>query len=157
MDYEDTAPVQLAPEPGKARAMSLAVQAIVAVKREFGKDLTPDMIPELHAALALELLPTPVPYEAELGLQDENGKRYLVKACTANARRVDVYTWDFDYLVLVNLADDYTLQGMWRLPIQRAAPLFTRRADHPRSRALQSKLKANAEFVTGTALDATSR
>jgi hypothetical protein len=35
-----------------------------------------------------------------------------------------VNNFDFDFLILVNVDDEYRIQGMWRLPVARAKDLF---------------------------------
>ena len=49
--------------------------------------------------------------------------------------------------MLVNLGDDYTLKGMWRLPVESAQKLFVFREKFRKYQATQKVVKANAQLV----------
>lgn len=59
-----------------------------------------------------------------------------------------VNNFDFDYLVLVNLSNDYTLSGMWRLPVNGARQIFVLREKYRKYQATQKSVKANGESIT---------
>jgi hypothetical protein len=60
---------------------------------------------------------------------------------------VDVNNFDFDYLMLVNLREDYSLKGIWRLPVSVAQKIFVFREKFRKYQATQKSVKANAETV----------
>ena len=108
-------------------AIRNAVKALVEFKREFNRDLTVSMLAERYVALELDLLPASVVNEQGFDLISTDGKRYQVKQRGSGVLNVDVNNFEFDYLVLVNLADDYSVRGMWRLSVEKARTLFVYR------------------------------
>jgi hypothetical protein len=54
--------------------------------------------------------------------------------------------------VLVNLADDYSVRGMWRLPVEKARTLFVYREKFRKYQAMQTSVKRNAEALALTKL-----
>lgn len=129
-------------------AIAMAVQAFVRFKREFNRDLTPSMLAEMYVALRLDLTPEQLCNRQGFDLMSSDGKRYQVKQRGANVQNVDVNNFDFDYLVLVNMGDDYSLAGMWCLPVETARKLFVFREKFREYQATQKSVKANAELVT---------
>jgi hypothetical protein len=59
-----------------------------------------------------------------------------------------VNNFDFDYLVLVNMSDDYRVTGIWRLDVQKARMLFTHREKFRKHQATQNAVKKAAERLT---------
>jgi hypothetical protein len=76
-----------------------------------------------------------------------DGDRYQVKHRGEEVLNVDVNNFDFDYLMLVNLREDYSLKGMWRLPVAVARKVFVFREKFRKYQATQKSVKANAEAV----------
>ena len=128
-------------------AIEIAVQALVRFKREFNRDLTPSVLAELYVALEFDLVPAQLCNHPGFDLTGSDGKRYQVKQRGSEVLNVDVNNFDFDYLVLVNLGDDYALKGMWRLPVEAAQKLFVFREKFRKYQATQKAVKANAEPV----------
>jgi hypothetical protein len=93
-------------------AIRSAVEALVAFKRVFNRDLTPSILAELYVALELGLAPTQLCNQSGFDLMSCDGVRYQVKHRHADVLNVDLNNFDFDYLVLVNMGDDYSLNGM---------------------------------------------
>jgi hypothetical protein len=106
------------------------------------------MIAELYVALELDLLPTSVLNHQGFDLIGADGKRYQVKQRGCDVLNVDVNNFDFDFLVLVNLADDYRVRGMWRLPVEKSRALFVHREKFRKYQSTQKCVKENAEALT---------
>ena len=124
-----------------------AVKALAEFKREFRLDLTPSLLAELYVALALNLALAGRRNQPGFDLLDDNGRRYQVKERDPETQNVDTNSFDFDYLVLVNLADDYSLLGMWKLDVASARSLFTYREKFRKYQATQKTIKEKAEKI----------
>lgn len=127
--------------------VALAVDALVRFKREFNRDLTPSVLAELYVARELSLVPVDLCNNPGYDLLGDDGKRYQVKQRGENVLNVDVNNFDFDYLMLVNLGEDYALKGMWRLPVRNAQKLFVFREKFRKYQATQKAVKAHSEEV----------
>lgn len=136
-----------ASEDRRHTAIRDAVKALVEFRREFNRDLSSSMLAELYVALELDLLPASVPNQQGFDLIAADGKRYQVKQRGIDVLNVDVNNFDFDFLVLVNLADDYRVRGMWRLPVQKARELFVHREKFRKYQATQKCVRENAEAL----------
>ena len=126
-------------------AIQVALQALVLYKREFNRDLTPAVLAELYVALELDLVPAQLCNHPGFDLMGNDGKRYQIKQRGSEVLNLDVNNFEFDYLILVNLGDDYTLKGMWRLPVDAAQKLFVFREKFRKYQATQKTVKANAQ------------
>ncbi len=60
---------------------------------------------------------------------------------------MDVNNFDFDYLTLVNLGDDYVLKGMWRLYVDDVRELFVFREKFRKYQATQKAVKAKGSEI----------
>ena len=134
-------------DESKRAAIQTAVQALVQFKREFNRDLTPSILAELYVALELDLAPAQLCNHPGFDLVGRDGKRYQVKQRGCDVLNVDVNNFDFDYLVLVNLSEDYALKGMWRLPVGVAQELFVFREKFRKYQATQKSVKSRAEVL----------
>jgi hypothetical protein len=134
----------------KYAAIRNAVKALVEFKREFNRDLTVSLLAELYVALELDLLPASLSNQQGFDLIDAEGKRYQVKQRGCDVLNVDVNNFDFDYLVLVNLTEDYAVQGMWRLPVEKARALFVHREKFRKYQATQKSVKHIADALSLT-------
>lgn len=132
----------------KHAAIRDAVKALVEFKREFNRNLTVSLLSELYVALELDLLPAPLSNQRGFDLIGPDGKRYQVKQRGAEVLNVDVNNFEFDYLVLVNLSDDYSVRGMWLLPVDKARALFVHREKFRKYQATQKTVKQNAETLS---------
>ena len=83
--------------------------------------------------------------EPGFDLVSNEGTRYQVKVRTPSTLNVDVNNFDFDYLILVNLSDDYRMTGIWRLGVDKARSLFTHREKFRKHQATQKAVKDAAE------------
>jgi hypothetical protein len=124
-----------------------AVKALVEFKREFKSDLSISLLAELYVALELDLLPASVSNQQGFDLIAADGTRYQVKKRGRDVLNVDVNNFDFDYLVLVNLVNDYGIAGMWRLSVEKARSLFVHREKFRKYQATQKAVKQNAEAL----------
>jgi|ERR1700722_5197763 hypothetical protein len=139
--------MERSPSESQKAAIEIAVRALVRFKREFNRDLTPSLLAELYVVLELDLTPAELCNHVGFDLLGRDGKRYQVKQRWYDVLNVDVNNFDFDFLVLVNLSDDYMLKGMWRLPVEVAQELFVFREKFRKYQATQKSVKANAEPV----------
>lgn len=132
----------------KHAAIRDAVKALVEFKREFNRDLTVSLLAELYVALELDLLPATLSNQQGFDLIGADGQRCQVKQRGCDVLNVDVNNFDFDYLVLVNLADDYSVRGMWKLPVEKARTIFVHREKFRKYQATQRAVKQNVEALT---------
>jgi hypothetical protein len=116
-------------------------------KREFNRDLTASVLAELYVARELDLVAAESCNHLGYDLPGGDGNRYQVKQRGEEVLNVDVNNFDFDYLILVNLREDYSLKGIWRLPMAVARKLFVSREKFRKYQATQKSVKANAEAV----------
>lgn len=119
-----------------------AIEVMAEFRRTFGRELKPDFVAELYAAYELGLEVFLSPNEPGYDAVDPTGKRYEIKE--RNAQNVDLNSFNFDYLILVNLDEDYHLLGMWKLSRERAQSIFVKREKFKKYQATQDKVKANA-------------
>ncbi len=131
----------------KRIVIETAVQALVQFKLAFNRDLSSSMLAELYVALQLNLLPIEGCNHPGYDLVSRDGTKYQVKQRHADVLNVDTNNFDFDYLVLVNLTDDFRLKGMWRLSVEGARKLFVRREKFRKYQASQKAVKAAAEIL----------
>ncbi|MBZ5636901.1 MAG: hypothetical protein LAO55_27575 [Acidobacteriia bacterium] len=147
---KETLPERQSAADTKRDAIRNAVQALVQFKREFKRDLTASLLAELYVAMELDLLPATISNQQGFDLIGGDGKRYQVKHRGCDVLNVDVNNFDFDYLVLVNLAEDYRVEGMWMLPVENARALFVHREKFRKFQATQKCVKKNGEALSLT-------
>jgi len=140
--------MEQAPTEHTLETIALAVEALVRFKREFNRDLTPSVLAELYVARELGLVPVDLCNHPGYDLLGDDGMRYQVKQRGENVLNVDVNNFDFDYLMLVNLGEDYALKGMWGLHVDDARKLFVFREKFRKYQATQRAVKAAAGEVT---------
>lgn len=131
----------------KISAFKNAVTAMAEFRRIFSRDLEPSFIGELYAAEKLNLKINLSSTEPGFDAIDSDGARYEIKYRSITTQNVDVNNFNFDYLVLVNLDDNYQLIEMWRLKFEMAEQIFTHRGKHRKYQATQDKLKRFGERV----------
>jgi len=122
-----------------------AISAMAEFRRAFGRDLKPDFIAELYASRELGLTLREKPNEQGFDAIDRDGKRYEIKH--RRAQNVDLNNFGFDFLVLVNLDDDFRVAGMWRMTVDKAKEIFQWRDRFNKYQATQAKAKANSVKV----------
>lgn len=114
-------------------------------KRTFGRGVDSSVVAELYVAKELGLQICTGINEPGYDALGPDGERYQIKF--RNAQNVDVNNFDFDYLVLVNLDDDYRLIGAWRITVAQAHEIFTWRAKFRKHQATQAQVKSVAERI----------
>ena len=124
-----------------------SIDAMSEFKAAFGRGLSGDFLAELYAAKALKLqvLGLNHPGYDALG---ENEERYQIKYRSLSTQNVDVGSFDFDYLVLVNLDEEYRPAGLWRITAEQAQAVFTQRVKFRKYQTTQNKIKSVGEFIT---------
>lgn len=121
--------------------------ALSAFKRAFGRDVAPDFVAELYVAREFYLELSTRRNEPGADAVDAEGRRYQVKFRSAGTLNVDVNNFDFDFVVLVNLNDDYGLAGLWRMGLATAQGVFAHRPAYRKWQATQVRFKAAAEQI----------
>lgn len=101
-----------------------ALMAMRRFKEVFGRSLDHGFVAELHAARELGLTIVDGMNEPGFDAADRAGTRYQIKSRSLAATSVDVNNFDFDLLVLINMDDDYQLQGMWSITAAQAQEIF---------------------------------
>lgn len=129
----------------KIRVFEKATVAMAEFRRAFNRDLKPDSIAELYVCKRLGLNINLSPYESGFDAIDSFGKRYQIKY--RRAQNVDVNNFNFEYIILVNLDDNYQPAGMWRITSDQAKKLFTPRPKFRKSQVTQKKFKNIAERI----------
>jgi hypothetical protein len=129
------------------RVFDKAVKAMADFKRTFGRDLTPSLLAELYVALELDLSPVSAPNTPGFDLLSSDGKRYQVKQRSPKTLNIDINNFDFDYLVLVNMSEDYHPTGIWQLEVAKARSLFVYREKFRKYQTTQKSFKNVAESI----------
>ena len=124
-----------------------ALSAMAEFRQVFGRRLDEPVVAEIWVAQELGLEMSPRVNEPGFDLIDPTGVRYQVKYRSINTQNVDVNNFDFDYLVLVNLDEDYRLTGMWCITVEQARRIFTPRNKFRKFQATQKKVKATTERI----------
>ena len=112
----------------------------------FQRNIDVSFVAELHATEKFELELNDTSTERGYDAKDRNGNRYQVKY--RSAQNVDTNNFEFDYIVLVTLDDDYQLMGIWRATVGQAREIFAWRPKVRKYQATQKKFKKKAEPVT---------
>jgi hypothetical protein len=131
-------------EQDRLIAFEAVLPAISAFKRAFGRDLSADLVAELYAAREFNLELPSRRNESGSDAVDSAGLRYQVKFRSQGTQNVDVNNFDFDFIVLVNVDDDYALSGLWRMDRTTAEGIFIHRADYRKWQAAQARFKRAA-------------
>lgn len=134
-------------DPRTRQVLETAVKALADFKREFGRDLLPSFLAELYVALEFDLQLAGQPNQSGFDLIGSDGKRYQVKQRAPDTQNVDVNSFDFDYLVLVNLSDDYHVLGMWKLHVGTARKIFVHRDKFRKYQTTQKAVKEAGERI----------
>ena len=121
--------------------------AISAFRRAFGRDVSVDFIAELYAAREFNLTLPDRRNEPGFDALDTTGRRYQVKFRSSGTQNVDINGFDFDFIVLVNLDENYELAGLWRMDNATAKGLFTHRPEYRKWQTTQKHFKNAAERI----------
>jgi len=131
-------------DQNKIDALEAILPAITRFRAAFGRDLSTDFLAELYAARELNLELPDRSNEPGSDAIDDRGRKYEIKYRSLTTLNVDLNSFDFDYLILVNLAEDYRLIGMWQLPVERAKTVFSFREKYRKYQATQERVKSVA-------------
>lgn len=134
-------------DKAKLEVFKNAIAAMVDFKSVFHRDLELSFVAELYAAEKLELAINIGKTERGFDAIDKSGKRYEIKCRSLATLNVDVNNFDFDYLILVNLDDNYRLIEMWRITSNQAKEIFTFREKFRKYQATQKALKNFAKRI----------
>jgi hypothetical protein len=129
----------------EATVFDATLQPLATFKRTFGRDPTPDYIAELYVARELGLQLAQRRNEPGCDALGPDGLRYQVKCRSAATLNIDTNNFDFDFIVLVNVDDDYRLAGMWKMDKTTAERIFSHRPQYRKWQITQSGFKARAE------------
>lgn len=113
----------------------------------FGRSLEPSFVAEIHAARALDLDLHASPNHPGWDAVSRSGKRYEIKYRGAPTKNVDLNSFDFDYLVLVELDDAYQLTGLWSMTADQARGIFVPRPKFRKYQTTVARFKQIAERV----------
>jgi len=128
-------------------ALEKALPALAAFKRAFGRDASPSFVAELLAAKQFELkLHAGYNAPGSDGI-DPQGKKYQIKQRSPGTLNVDLNNFSFDFVVLVNVDDNYGVTGIWRMDEAKAKEIFVQRPDFRKYQATQAAFKKTAERV----------
>jgi len=125
-------------------AFDAVLPALSAFKRAFGRDVAPDFLAELYVAKEFKLQLSDRKNEPGADATDEQGRRYQIKYRSPSTQNVDINNFDFDYIVLVNLGDDYGLAGLWRLTVEQVRAISSSRPDFGKFQITQARFKSEA-------------
>lgn len=131
----------------KAKALAQALPALAAFKKTFGRDASPAFVAELLAAQQFELKLHDGCNEPGSDGLDASGRRYQIKHRAPGTGNIDLNNFAFDFIVLVNVDENYGVTGIWRMDQTRAKTSFVHRPDYRRYQLTQTAFKKAAERV----------
>jgi len=131
----------------KIEVFKNAIATMANFKKVFNRDLNPAFIAELYAAEKLDLGINPAATERGFDALDSESKRYEIKYRRLDTQNVDANNFNFDYMILANLDDDYRLVGMWRINTDQARQIFLSRERFRKYQTTQAKFKSIAERI----------
>jgi hypothetical protein len=121
-----------------------------AFRREFGLDLSSSNLAELFVALELNLRFPEATNQRGFDLIDQNGARYQVKRRSPSTHNIDINNFTFDYLVVVQLGDDWLPVVMWKAAVSDIQPLCTRRENFRKFQLSQVEFRSVAKELQFT-------
>jgi hypothetical protein len=130
----------------RRRAFENSIRAMADFKTAFGRGLSSDFVAELYVADELGLTVVDA-HQSGYGALGSGGERYQVKFRSDQTQNVDLNNFDFDYLVLVNLDENFQLVGMWRITTAQAREIFVERANFRKYQASQKGIKNIGEQI----------
>lgn len=128
-------------------AFDEVLPAITKFKAAFGRDISADFLAELYVARKLNLELPDKSNQPGADAIDSKRQKYEIKYRSPNTNNVDLNSFNFDYLILVNLSNDYGLIGMWELPVATAKSLFKYREDFRKYQTTQAIVKRNSKRI----------
>jgi len=138
---------QMRMDDEKSKIFRNMIKAMAEFRNTFSRDIDTSFAAELYAAEQLGLTLNPSSKTKGFDGIDTNGKRYQIKYRAASTQNVDINNFDFDYIVLVNLDDNYKLRGMWLCEAEEVKKLSVFRPRFRKYQALQNKLKSSAQQI----------
>ncbi len=138
--------MEIVVDQNRKLAFEQSIKAMADFKAAFGRGLSSDFVAEVYAANALGLKIVEL-NQAGYDALGSGNERYQIKFRSLQTLNVDINNFDFDYLVLVNLDENYQLMGMWRITVAQAKEIFTERAKFRKYQATQGKVKSVADLI----------
>lgn len=128
-------------------ALRLAADAMFSFRKKFGVELNLSNLCEIYVALQLGLAMPSRGNKMGFDLQGTDGTRYQVKGRQEGTLNVDINNFEFDYVVLVNLSDDYRPSGMWKLGMDSIRSLCAERGKFRKFQLTQRAFKKAAVAI----------
>lgn len=125
-------------------SLRLAAKAMFSFHEKFGIELSFSNLCEIYAALQLGLAMPIGGNKMGFDLQGTDGTRYQVKGRQEGTLNVDINNFEFDYVVLVNLSDDYLPSGMWKMSMDSIRSMCAERGKFRKFQLTQSAFKQAA-------------
>ena len=134
---------QLTPE---SVAIAFAQNAMILFRHTYKRELTVGNLAEVFAAqhLGLELM-SGANHPGYDACDRQKGRWYQIKYRAVGTQNVEVYNFDFDYLLLVNLDIDYQPSGIWQLTLAQVRQLYAQKPNTKLYQASQKTVKAIGE------------
>lgn len=130
----------------RSRVFRNMISAMAEFKSVFQRDVDKSFVAELYTAEKFGLKINSKENEPGFDAIDVTGKRYEIKYRKPTSI-LDINNFDFDYIVLVNLDDNYQLTGMWLATANQAKEISSWREGYRKYQATQTKFKRIAEKV----------
>src|SRR5438876_8396184 len=127
--------------------LRLAADAMFSFRKKFGIELSFSNLCEIYVALQLGLAMPSRGNKMGFDLQGTDGTRYQVKGRQEGMLNVDINNFEFDYVVLVNLSDDYRPSGMWKLSMDSIRSLCAERGKFRKFQLTQRAFKQAAVAI----------
>ncbi len=131
----------------KSKIFRNMIEAMAEFRNTFSRDIDTSFAAELYAAERLGLTLNPSSKTKGFDGVDTNGKRYQIKYRAAGTQNIDINNFDFDYIILVNLDDNYQLTGIWLAKADDVKQMSVHRPDFRRYQVTQRKFKSIARRI----------
>ncbi len=128
-------------------AFDAALPALATFKRAFGRDASPGFVAELQAAREFGLCLHSGPNARGADAVDAAGLRYQIKFRGTGTLNVDISNFEFDFIVLINMDENYALGGIWRMDQKKAREIFAHREEYRKYQVTQRSFKNAADRV----------
>jgi hypothetical protein len=129
------------------KVLKQSADAMQRFHRRFGLDLSDSKLCEVYVALRFDL---PLPGCGNVkgyDLQSSDGTRYQVKCRGAGTLNLDLNNFEFDFVVLVNLSEDFLPAEMWKLGVEKARVLAADRGKFRKFQIRQRAFKSAADPI----------
>ena len=130
-------------DQNQREALTQSFAAMADFKRAFGKDLSPAALTEVLVAEHLGLTIDPRTNNPGFDARSQTGDRYQIKYRAVGTKKVYVNNFEFDFVVLVNLDENYQISGTWQMDQKTALQEFKPQAN--KFRITQDRFKSIAQ------------